>query len=168
MATKTISLKDAGRWVASLKGDLRDAAEKGLLSAAARLVAHIQTVTIPQADPQPVDRGMYKAGWRYKAIKGGAEVYNTTPQAPIIEYGAKAANIKVGRKMIDALAQWVRRKGIAKDEREARQIAFAIAFTMKKKGIFNGGKGLRILEKATERAPEFIRQEVDREIKRAT
>lgn len=142
------------------------AAERAMLATAVKLVAHIQTEIIPNLKPQPVDRGMYKAAWRYKKIKGGAEVYNTAPHAPLIEYGVRAANVKPGRAMIDALAAWVKRKGISKDKAEARQIAFAIALSMKKKGIFDGGKGLRVLEKAVKKLGDFLNTEFRAEVAR--
>jgi hypothetical protein len=158
------------RW---LKKGFGKAAERAMLGTAARLVAYITTEVIPAQKPQPVDRGMYRAGWRFKRVKGGAEVFNSTPQAPIIEWGARAANIKIGRAMINALTAWVKRKGIVKGrgkdaDTEARGMAFAIANSMKRKGIFNrnGKNGLRILEKATRKVPKFLDEEFKREVAR--
>lgn len=152
---------------------MRQAAEKGLYSAGLRLVEHITTEIIPQTNPEPVDRGMYRAGWRATRLPGeGCLVSNTLPYAPIIEYGARGANIKIGRKMIDALAKWVMRKGLTGNTKgkaradEARQIAWAIAMSMKRTGIFNGGKGLRVLERASKRIPAFMKEEIARELKK--
>ncbi len=149
------------------------AGKRALFAAAARLVSHIQTEVIPREMPQPVDRGLYRAGWRFKRLKDGAEVYNVTPQGPLIEDGVRAKNVKRGRKMINALVAWVRRKGIVKGRgknamAEARSVAFAIAARMKRTGIFNRGgkKGLRILKKALERAPEFVQEEFKREVEK--
>lgn len=143
------------------------AAERAALGTAMRIVNHIVTEVIPTTSPKPVDRGLYRAGWRAKKVKGGGEVSNATPQAPIIERGARAENVKAGRKMVDALTEWVRRKGIATDEKEARGIAFAIAMKLRRTGIFNGGKGLRVLERALKRVEEFFNDELKSELKKA-
>jgi hypothetical protein len=165
MASRSISLADAGKWTAIMGKEMRDAAERGLRSAGLKLVAHIQNEIIPETKPrEPVDRGAYRAGWRSTPGKGFVLVHNTLPYASIIEYGARAANIKVGRKMIEALMGWVRRKGLATGKDNVRQAAWAIAMAMRKRGIFNGGKGLRVLERALKSAPRFIREEVDREL----
>jgi hypothetical protein len=173
-----IDLVRAPEWVRSLEGKMHKAALKGLLSAAQRTVSVIQTEIIPREDRAPVDRGVYRAGWRARKLDDGALVYNNTPHAGIVEYGARAENIKVGKRMIDALTEWIIRKGLvgrasARDSagrfsksqqvNAARQIAWAIATSMKKKGIF-GGKGLGILKKARLRIPELIEEEVRREI----
>jgi len=154
---------EVARW---LNQGLDHAVKRAMVATAARLVNHIQTEVIPNAQPQPVDRGLYKASWKFGKTDDGAEVWNSASYAAIIEYGARAAKIKPGRLMIDALTAWVRRKGIAQNTVEARQIAFAIAFSMKKKGIFNGGKGLRILEKSLGRLHEFLSKEFAVEHKR--
>jgi len=143
------------------------AAERALLATGNRLVATIQNEIIPKEEPKPVDRGIYRAAWRAKKIKGGAEVYNTAPHAVFIEYGVRAQNVKIGPAMINALEQWVMRKGIA-SKKEARSVAYAIAMSMKKKGIFNrGGRGgLRILDKALDRLGDFLNKEFQVEIRR--
>jgi hypothetical protein len=139
-------------------------------------VGVIQNEIIPAENPQPVDRGAYRAGWRAEATPDGAQVINTNPVAGIIEHGARAENIKVGKKVIDALAEWVARKGLAgkastraaRQERmvRARGIAWAIVMTMKKRGIFNrnGSQGLRVAEKALARAKGFYKEEMSRHV----
>ena len=170
---RKMTIDQAPAWVVELEGKRRKAALRGLLSAAHRVVQVIQTEIIPREPRAPVDRGIYRAGWRARAIENGALVYNATPIAAIIEDGARAENIKIGRAMIDALALWVVRKGLTgsakKEEAGAagRQIAWAIAQSMKKKGIFGGeGKGLKILAKARRRIPKIIEEEVRREIEK--
>lgn len=159
--------EEVGRW---LEEGTDQAALRAMRATAARLVSHIVTEVIPTESRPPVDRGLYRASWRHRSDPKGAEVYNSSPQAPIIEYSARAANVKVSRKMIDALASWVRRKGIVGKGKgaaaEARGVAFAIAASMRKKGIF-GPKGLRILEKASARVEEFFREELVREMGRS-
>lgn len=176
----TISLDKADAWLAERAKLYRTAALKGVLSAGLRTVNYILTSIIPQTKPEPVARGVYRSGWRAVKIKNGVSVQNSLPHAMLIEYGVKAANVKVGMKMIDALTEWVRMKGIGgrlathgkrlylikANHDEARSIAWAIAMNMKKKGIFNGGKGLNILGRAMKMAPTFLVQEVSREIAR--
>lgn len=123
----TIDLKDAGAHFEKLAGKRRDAAIAGCRLAAARCVQTIVATIIPSRDPPPVDRGIYRAGWKTEVLPEGAAFFNDSPAAAIIERGARGENIKIGRKLIDALAAWVRRKGIAKSKTEAVGIAWAIA-----------------------------------------
>jgi len=162
-----VDLRDAGRALAQLGIGMNRAAERGLLSAAIRGVQIIQSQIIPSKVPQPVDRGLYRAGWKWGPVPGGGELWNSEPHAPLIEFGVRAGNIKVGRKMIDALTEWAMRKGIASDRKEARRVAWAIARRMKKRGIFNRGRGLGILkELMTKRMPAIIREEIKLEVAR--
>ena len=156
--------------------------KRALLSTAIRMVQHITTVIIPREDPQPVDRAAYRAGWRAKQTPDGAKVWNGLPYSSIIEWGARPEKIKISRLMIIMLAGWVLRKGFGLGaiegknaaQRKARRqiastkIAWAIAMSMKKKGIFNrnGTKGLRVLEKALKMAPGAFAEELKREIER--
>lgn len=176
MSARGIRPGEAPQWVeravARKKAHLLNAME----AAGRRTVVHLQTEVIAQAQPHPpVDRGLFRAGWHLHRHARGIVIYNITPgnYGPIIDRGARAANIKVGRKMIDALAGWAKRKGLNPDgpgERlrgkrrpgvEAyRGVAWAIAMRMKKRGIFNGGKGLRILEKAALAFPRFLHDEI--------
>lgn len=172
-----------------LSAKVQEKARLGAYSAALRLLAHIKAVVIPATPTEvpgahePVDRGLYKSAWEITRTAEGADVYNPLPHAPIIEWGARNTNIKIGARMIDELSQWVLRKGLISSERmselktaskgggmfsflpvavEARNIAFAIAQSMKKRGIFNEGQGLRVMERAMKKAPDFIREEIAR------
>ena len=109
-------------------------------------------------------------------------IFNDSPHAPIIEYGRRPG-APIGRKMVQALAEWAKRHGLTVDTvkvdkrgresvvtRKARgdelmQIAFVIALAIKRRGLY-GGKGLRILEKALKMAPQFLAEEVRRELAR--
>lgn len=157
--------------------EVQKKARLGAYSAALRLLGHIKAVVIPATPSEvtgahpPVDRGLYRAAWATTRTDGGGDVYNPLPYAPIIEWGARAANIKIGKVMIDALTEWVLRKGLvsgkSKDAAsEARGVAFAIANAMRKRGIFDGGKGLRVMERAMKKAPQFVREEIARELAR--
>jgi hypothetical protein len=163
------------RWLVE---HMQEGVRKGLLSAALRTVGVIQNEIIPAEKPPPIFDAHYKQAWHGVPTSYGADVYNDMPYAPVLEYGARAENIKIGRKMIDALTEWVRRKGrmgTAPEARaDARSAAWAIARAMQGttriqgKGIFNrdGVNGLRILEKATRRLREFVGEEIEREVNR--
>lgn len=122
-----IDLKDAGFYFEKLAGKRRDAAVAGCRLAAARCLQVIVATIIPSRNPPPVDRGIYRAGWKTELLTTGAAFYNDSPAAAIIEHGARGENIKIGRKLIKALTAWVRRKGIAKKKSKAKAIAWAIA-----------------------------------------
>lgn len=120
--------KDMDRFEDWIVGELGGATQKGMYSAGLRLLQTIQVTLIPKAMPHPpVDRGIYRAGCAIDGDPGYGEthdptpvtVYNPTPQAPIIEWGARAENIKIGKKMIDALSEWVVRKGIGGETKKS-------------------------------------------------
>jgi hypothetical protein len=161
---------------------MREAASRGLLSAAQKTVAYIKTDIIPTARPfPPIARGTYQSAWKAEKDGLGAVVLNDSPHAIFVEYGVRGANVKPGRAMITALAEWVRMKGLGGSTRtgkggtvlvtratttEATQIAWAIATSMKKHGIFAQGNGLGIFKRAKAKIPQFIREEVAAEIGR--
>lgn len=171
--------RQLGPFVDWLRGSLRDGARRGSLLAANRLVSIITTEIIPGEKPPPVDEGVYRAAWRAEPTEDGAAVVNTAPYASIIEYGVRAENVKVGRAMIDALTKWVLRKqlvgkpartptGKADQLAQARAMAWAIAKSMEKRGIFNRDhQGLRIGEKALARNRAKLVGEVASEIVKA-
>lgn len=167
-----MSLDQAPSWVRRLDGEMRAAALRGVRSAGQRLVGHIVADVIPSEPRQPVDRGLYRAAWRSRSTPDGCVVENDSPHALFIEDGVRGENVKVGRKLIDALAEWASRKGLVRDVPKAgrasaaRGIAFAIANGMKRTGIFGMGRGLKILEKARRRVTEFIESEVTAELRK--
>ena len=187
MAAHVLDLKDVAGFQGILSKAIRQGALNGLYSAAVRMVGEIVTVTIPQTVPEPSQRGVYKAGWKARQDADGATYENPVKYASIIEFGVRAANVKVGRKMIDALTEWVQIKGFASGA-QAKQMAWAIAHSMAAsikttkgvggvggmggvapgggKGIFKG-TGLRIMERANKQLPQFIKEEVAREVERA-
>lgn len=109
------------RWIGRIK--IAGAAIRGLRSAGLRGVAEIVTFIIPARSPQPVDRGLFRAGWKSLPTNDGCTIENMEPHAIFIEHGVK--NIRVGRKMIDALAEWAVRKGIT-DKANARRVALSL------------------------------------------
>jgi hypothetical protein len=185
VARETFRIDEYDRFAKWLEAGIVDGVRRGLVSAGYRLVGVIQNEIIPAEKVPPVFDGAYRAAWRVEIDdEGVVSVVNDMPYASVIERGARPENIKVGRKMIDALAEWARRKGLtghAPSERsgpdamaQSRQIAWAIARAMQGtprvegKGIFNrdGKQGLQIAKKAAKRLPEFLEGEVRREMKR--
>lgn len=165
MAT-VIDLDKAEAWVAGIAKRHRAAAVKGLHSAALRGVQVIVTQIIPARSPQPVDRGIYRAGWRAVLLDDGADIENLEPHAVFIEEGVRAANVKVGGALIKALTEWVTRKRIASGK-EAVGVAWAIAKTMQRRGLY-GQRGLGVLRELVERHLEkIVQEEVAREIERS-
>jgi len=128
-------------------------------------VNEIITFIIPSRTPQPVDRGLFRAGWKTMPDEWGCTVENMEPHAVFIEEGVH--NIKVGRAMIDALAEWAIRKGLATKE-DARSRAWAIAKSMEKRGHIFGVNGMGILRELVEggKMQQFIDEEVKREVER--
>lgn len=157
-----MTLFEYRKWLKGFKGKHRDAAMRGLHSAAMRGVQMIQTEIIPASVPQPVDRGIYRAGWRFLAATDGALIFNNEPHAAHIEYGVRSQNVKIGRRMIFALTEWVTRKKLASPGKEAVSAAWAIAQKMKQRGIF--GPGLHVLFKLKRVLPAVIREEISAEI----
>lgn len=163
----------------------RKAALRGIMSAASRLQEQIITDIIPKTKPVPVDRGIYRSGWRIEPRENGAALLNHVAWAPFIEFGVKPDQVKPGRAMIQALAEWVQRKGIGSVTQtikkggtvllqkvhkvrpiDALQIATAIALTMQKKGI-HGKNGRGILKRVLKNAPKVIEDHVSREVMKA-
>ena len=173
-----IDIKDSDVLIKRLGERFEKAKQAGIYSAANRLLQHIVTVVVPGEKPPPTDQGLYNASWEIEQIRNGAILFNTAPHAAVIEHGARAENIKVGRKMIDALAEWVVRKGLLgkgkgsiqtrSQEQEAQSTAWAIAQNMRKRGIFNrDAEGLHIAEKASKKAPQFVIEEIKAELEEA-
>lgn len=167
-----ISLGAAAGKFRALGQQWEDAGKRGLYAAALRGVTTIKTQIIPSRVPQPVDRGTFRAGWDAERTPEGADVFNPEVHAVFIEEGVRAGNVKPGRAMLRALAEWAIRKGMARDPDEAAHIAWAIVGAMRKRGIFNryGGQGglgiLRELVRA--HLPKFVKEEVTRELKRVS
>ena len=160
----SVDLAQAGAMMKNLGDSLRSGAILGLHSAAYHGLNEILTRIIPSRSPQPVDRGLYRAGWRVVTYSDGADIENNEPHAAFIEFGVRAQNVRIGRKMIEALTEWVVRKGLATPA-DAVQRAWAIARSMQKRGIFYQGTGMNILGELLEwRMERFVEEEVIREV----
>jgi hypothetical protein len=176
----TFKLDELDKLEVWLKSRTADGLRRGLVSAAYRTLGVIQNELIPAEKPQPVDRGAFRAGWKVETTERGADIVNSLPYASVIDKSARAESVKIGRAMIQALAEWARRKGFApagvpvgrsdpKDPDKAYEsIAWAIAVSMKRRGIFqrDGVSGLQIAAKAVARLKGYLQEEIAREINR--
>lgn len=144
---------------------MRIAVLKGLYSSALFSKNYIVSKEIPNADPPPVNKGVYRAGWQVQKLPNGAAFYNSVPYARYIEWGVPAMNVVTSAKAIEALAEWARKKFGGLEEKQALRVAHAIMTNMRKHGIFGRGKGLQIMTKyAIEVLPGVIEEELTREI----
>lgn len=177
---KKYDIKQYPFLLGKMTNELRKAQERGFESAGAKIVQYLQTVAIPGTRPQPVDRGLYRAGWKYKTIKGGVYVFNRVTHAMFVEYGVR--KVVPGKKLVEAIAAWVRRKGIGSrvvtskkgtsrivkaNKEKAKAIAFAIINGAKKKGgFFDQGRGLKVFKRALPKISKIFQDEVISEMKK--
>jgi len=161
VASTQITLKEAGAFFGKLTDKRREAAMRGLKSAALRALQIVKAELIPAAVPQPVDRGVYRAGWAMAEVPNhGVLIVNAEPHAALVEHGVRAANVKVGRAMIAALTEWARRHSFE----DPKGAAWAIARAMQKRGIW-GGRGLGIKALMDDRLRNgIVEEEVKREL----
>lgn len=150
----TIPLHLAVNWVDKVHLDIRKAAMDAAMDAVRFGAREVQISIIPKITPHPpVNRGTYKAGWMWEALQDGARLFNRVyPQAPLIEFGVRAENVKPGKAMRTAIAEWLVMKGIGPSGADdtIESIAWAICKSMKRRGIFNhaGAQGYHIIDKA--------------------
>jgi len=187
--TVQIGIGEAGKWFRSIGQQIPTVAVNGLHSAALRILSDVQN-----DDRAPKDKGIYRAGWRVVREADGATIYNATTQSIFIEHGVRAENVKIGRKMITALAEWAKRHGIGSTVRAStggsrgrgragvfargsvknfESIAWAIAKNIQKRGLFNSeweartGKRRGVLGYWLKKnAARYIREEVSAELLR--
>ena len=167
----TIPLKLAAQWLTRAHINVHKAAMDAAYEAALYGVQQIQAVIIPSLTPHPpVNRGLYKASWKAMRTANGARIYNRQyPQAPLIEYGVPAENVKPGMAMQIAIAEWLTMKGLTfrnPDDTVAR-VAFLISMKLKQTGIFNGGKGFHVLDRVLPRVHDMFGKAFQRRAERA-
>ena len=181
-----IDIKESAKVKSIFRELFAGSLNEALLSAAYKVQQLITTELIPAATPSPVDRGFYNAAWRVRSgVEDGqtfAEVLNDVKHALFIEYGVKSDRVRPGKAMHDALTEWVIRKGLAAGRQvmsdgstrrknkttenfEAASMAYAIMMTLKKNGIFDRGEGLKIAQKARERVPAIVMEELRAAVK---
>ena len=170
-ATRVINLKDAVPYFSAngeFSKQLRAAAMRGIMSTVMRAKRDIVSKVIPAEPRVPVDRGIFKAAWQTERLPNGGAIYNNAPHANFIEYGVPAGNVVMSNKAHKNIAEWAARKFGGLDAKKAWEVAGQILFFMKSRGIFKRGKGLRILEKYSEREiPRILKTEVEAQIAKA-
>lgn len=106
-----VSLGGLGRSLRGIGRRLPPVMHTALVDAAmqirARVEVEIAATTVRGQSRQPVDVGVYAAGWRAQRTPTGAVVGNAVPHAVWIEIGRRPGPVSV-----EAIAQWVRRKGL--------------------------------------------------------
>jgi hypothetical protein len=102
----------------------------------------------------------------FESTDFGARIYNQTPHAPFIVGGVRPDSVKPGKRMISALTEWVLRKQIAGDSKEASSIAYAIGNKMRKTGIFMDPQ-FRFVARVVEYLNDEVPKQVAAELKRA-
>lgn len=91
-------LREAGRRLGS-------AAVNAMRGAAMMSLGHIQESINETAPYVPVDTGQYRQAWQVEHVLGGADLFNPTIQASIIEYGSRPHTAPIG-----PLLDWAERK----------------------------------------------------------
>lgn len=182
---KTIPIKNVNPELDRILLQHKQATINGIQAAVIRLHQIILTVYIPMTNPNPVDRGLYRAGWTVDLLPNGAKLRNYVPWALFIEYGVLPKNVKASKKMIQALAEWILRKGFARKmvmdkksgkptmikdkDAQALAMAYAISTIMKKKTGIHGKTGRKILEKCIGSFwYSMLEAEVQRELNKVT
>ncbi len=101
---------------------------------------------IARARPRPpVDRGPYRRGFKVEDTPTGSVMYNPVKYAGVIEKGRRR-----GKRMppVQALEDWVKRKGFVQDSADIRSVAFAIARKIQREGWPSPpNQPMRIMEK---------------------
>ena len=160
----SVAVKVFGKRVEGIEG----AVKKGLLSACQRGVTDIVSNVIPKTLvlehtgirlAPPIDRGLYKSGFRAEATPTGARIRHVNPMmAAVMENGVRAGNVKIGRAMIRALTSWAHRKGLEAPKKSPESVAWAIAKNAQRYGI----APRHVFKREMQRIPAFAQSEVSR------
>jgi hypothetical protein len=145
-----------------LGGDLKEAAVRGLRSAAYRLEGiTVEMINEPNTAEgvkhPPVDTGELMRSIRTTLVEDGAIVSVDAPHAPFMEYGTRPHYPP-----IDPIAGWVYRKGMADDWEDAQRIAMLICKTIARWGINPRHYMARSVRARKSRG--FVRLEIAREL----
>jgi hypothetical protein len=128
------------------------AVERALVDAGMMLEGRLVQKEIAAADPKPVDQGQFKASWQATEIPGGIVVGSTAKHAVVMERGRKPG----GRVNLQAIREWVERKGFWKGEWSKRLEAAQHV----RKLIDGDGKPSRAVRKERKRAEQDAKAEL--------
>jgi hypothetical protein len=128
---KQINIPDFARRVRNLGGEMKTAVQLGMVKAAQRLEV-ILVDEIDKAQPYPaVDRGQLRNSVRVRTTATGTIFAGVdAPHAPYIEDGTRPFWAP-----LQPLIDWVRRKGLADNDRDVESIARAVQHHIATHGI---------------------------------
>ena len=143
---------------AALMGDIAKDIQQSINTGLGQLASEVDIPT----EGLGVYKGTYKESWKVTPKENSVLIESSAPHASAIEYGRRPG-AAIGGAMIEALTAWVRAK--IKSGSDARSIAWAIAFAIRARGLWQPA-GMRLLEKAhgtiAERAALNIAKLIDR------
>ena len=159
MPRRSMTLAEYTRFLErELPRELEQAVVRGLRSAALRGKGFV-VQEIDKAKPYPaVDTGGLRKSVDVLLLPDGADLVVDAPHAPMINYGTRPFWPPQA-----PLALWALRKGLAEDEEEAEEVAFAVALTIARFGI----EPRRFMDKGMLRTLKILDSEVYRELRRA-
>jgi hypothetical protein len=137
--TVKLTMKQWGQYMQQLGPRFKATTRAGMVAGANRCIPTLQQATVdaPPASDNGTrgafDTGIYRAAWRATVLPNGARVYNSRPQAPVIEGGRRASPVSASG--IKNLEGWAHRK-LKLPANEARSAAFAIAKTLQKRPLY--------------------------------
>lgn len=141
MTVHHVTIDQFARILTRLDDKIQRAVVRGLQSAAMKLQGLVVT-EIDRAEPHPaVDRGELRNSTKYERTEFGAILSMTAPHAGIMEYGARPFFPPT-----EPLARWALRKGLADDEEEAQEVAYAIALHISQMGIEPRGYFIKAIQ----------------------
>lgn len=149
---RRISINALQRRILEIQPELRKAVIR-----AHRDACHVlHALVVEQIDSmKAVDRGELKASVAYVRLPEGARVEVRAPHAAMVEFGTRPF-----RPPTAVLTEWVLRKGLTSDPKEAKRIAWAIGEKFSKEGI----KPRAYFRTAWELVQPYIGEAIEREI----
>lgn len=165
MATTRISAKDLPKALRAEARKVRGAVRKGQRRAAQRGKAHLIAET---GRKDITDRGQYVNSFKVRGggNRGDVILENDSPIAGVIELGARPH--PVNAEGVEAIRAWVARKmlGISAADAEDNLDVEAITWGIVNKLRTEGQEGRFVFQDALPDLRRFLRQEVERQLKR--
>lgn len=151
------------RYMGELAQRFQPAMQRGIVAGAQKCIPILQAATrnAPPASDNGTrgafDTGIYLSAWRATPISNGAMVFNSRPQAGVIDYGRRPS--PVGRDGIRNLTAWAHRK-LQLSDAEARSAAWAIAKTLEKRPL----KARKVMTGSEAKMIEAVESEITHEL----
>jgi len=147
---KTVSLKDLGREIRGFTDESLEVQRIATVRGIARSLPGL-------VEKSPVDTGFYANSWTMTADEKRAIIGNTSPHAPIIEYGARPFTPPIG-----PLLAWAKR--VLQDPSQPPNYSsrvWALAKGTQAKITKNGMKPQHVLTNAFDMIVDNIRRELE-------